>query len=128
LVLVSAAFFNVAAGNLLGHVPYVGHLFISAIQPSTQLVRGATIKRRKSQKSVQWWSKVMGNNRRWRKSMRNPSWSLWGLATGIERWRARACSQRRRWITELDRRLSRGGHRQLAPPVGHDRNRHTCKL
>src|SRR5947209_7515182 len=83
LVLGSAAFFNVAAvypieenmysetsvgrkqtclpgpalppiRYLLGHVPYVGHLFISAIQPSTQLVRGATIKPRKSQKSVPW--------------------------------------------------------------------------
>ena len=90
-MLVSAAFFNVAAvypieenmysetsvgrkqtclpgpalppiRYLLGHVPYVGHLFISAIQPSTQLVRGATIKPRKSQKSVEWSSKVMGKN------------------------------------------------------------------
>jgi hypothetical protein len=39
-----------------------------------------------------------------------------------------ACSQRRRWITDLDKRLSRGGHRQLAPQSGHGRNRHTLQF
>jgi hypothetical protein len=39
--------------------PGFGHLFMSAIQPSTQLVRGVTIERRKSQKSVEWRSKVV---------------------------------------------------------------------
>jgi hypothetical protein len=54
------------------------HVSTSAVNvsPVREQVRGATIERRKSQKSVEWSSKVMGKNQRWRKSMRNPSWSL----------------------------------------------------
>src|SRR5258707_11347349 len=49
---------TISMGAFLVIRPRVGHLFISAVKRS--LVRGATIEHRKSQKSVEWSSKVIG--------------------------------------------------------------------